>query len=48
MLTFYPVDGSEEEISDVEVLKDDYHVVKYIYYYIEGGYRTYVLWEKNR
>lgn len=48
VLTFYPVDGSEEEISDVEVLKDDYHVVKYIYYYIEGGYRTYVLWEKNR
>ena len=48
VLTFYPVDGSEEEISDVVVLKDDYHVVKYIYYYIEGGYRTYVLWEKNR
>ena len=48
VLTFYPVAGTEEQISDVPVLKDDYHVVSYVYHYIEGGERTYVLWARNK
>ena len=47
VLTFYPVTADEETMKNVPVLQDNYRLVAYKVYLIEGNYSTFGLWEKN-
>ena len=47
VLTFYPTPADEKVMSDNPVLADCYHLVSFKVQYIEGGYSTFGLWEKN-
>ena len=47
IVTWRALEVSEEELRGEDVLTEYYDLVDYMYFYFEGDYRTYALYEKK-